>query len=471
MTEMPAATGVALGVEELRRRALMRLVERFRMVGRVVGPLLFAFVAWILYTDGTAWRWAALLLTAGTGLALKIRLRAVAGTVAARFCQRDFRPHEALHFVTVHLLLISISGGLASPLLPVLFAGAYNAALFGNLAAARMVFACHIAGIWTLLAIHLTQAVQLVPTTFGEAYGWPGPLFLCVVATAMTITLSVAHLMGLRMREAVDEQLEQAVVAREAALGNYRERADELTTLSAEIAHELKNPLATVKGLAALLGKDASGKTAERLGVLRREVDRMQGILDEFLNFSRPLAPLTVRRVDLARLVREVGDLHEGIASDRRVELRVDAEPGVGVACDPRKIKQILVNLLQNALDAADAETRVDLVVRRIVDTVEVQVLDRGPGVPAALSERVFEAGMTTKANGNGLGLPMARALARQHGGDLRLEDRVDGPGCAAIVRLPVHGPRLADPLPTGTFSDDRSEVPPHVDRPLGAMQ
>jgi len=168
--------------------------------------------------------------------------------------------------------------------------------------------------------------------------------------------------------------------------------------------------------------------------------------------------------------VREVGDLHEGIASDRRIELRVDAEPGVGVACDPRKIKQILVNLLQNALDAADAETRVDLVVRRIVDTVEVQVLDRGPGVPAALSERVFEAGMTTKSNGNGLGLPMARALARQHGGDLRLEDRVDGPGCAAIVRLPVHGPRLADPLPTGTFSEDRerSEVP---QVPLGAMQ
>ncbi len=470
--EPPAATGVALGVEELRRRALMRLIERFRMVGRIVGPLLFGFVAWILYTDGTAWRWALLLVVAGTGLALKVRLRAVAGTVAARFCQRDFRPHEALHFVAVHLLLIAISGGLASPLLPVLFAGAYNAALFGNLAAARMVFACHIGGIWTLLAIHLTHAVQLVPVTFGEAYGWPGELFLVVIAAAMTVTLSVAHLMGLRMREAVDEQLEQAVVAREAALGNYRERADELTTLSAEIAHELKNPLATVKGLAALLGKDASGKTAERLGVLRREVDRMQGILDEFLNFSRPLAPLTVRRVDLARLVREVVDLHEGIASDRRIEIHVDAEAGVGVACDPRKIKQILVNLLQNALDAGDADSRLDLVVRRIVDTVEVQVLDRGPGVPAALSERVFEAGMTTKANGNGLGLPMARALARQHGGDLRLEDRVDGPGCAAVLRLPVHGPRLADPLPTFTEErEPKEDLPPLVERPLGAMQ
>ncbi|MBC8070283.1 MAG: HAMP domain-containing histidine kinase [Deltaproteobacteria bacterium] len=468
MTNEPtAATGVALGVEELRRRALMRLVERFRSVGRVVGPLLFAFVAWILYTDGTAWRWALLLVTVGAGLALKIRLRAVAGTVAARFCQRDFRPHEALHFVCVHLLLISISGGLASPLLPVLFAGAYNAALFGNVAAARMVFACHIAGIWTLLAIHLTGAVHMVPTTFGDAFGWPGDLFLAVVAAAMTVTLSVAHLMGLRMREAVDEQLEQAVVAREAALGNYRERADELTTLSAEIAHELKNPLATVKGLAALLGKDASGKTAERLGVLRREVDRMQGILDEFLNFSRPLAPLTVRRVDLSRLVREVVDLHEGIASDRRIELRLDAEHGMGVACDPRKIKQILVNLLQNALDAADSDTAVDLVVRRIVDTVEVQVLDHGPGVPAALTERVFEAGMTTKANGNGLGLPMARALARQHGGDLRLEDRVDGPGCAAVMRLPIHGPRLADPLPSNTADcDSRDELP----RPLEAL-
>jgi signal transduction histidine kinase len=207
------------------------------------------------------------------------------------------------------------------------------------------------------------------------------------------------------------------------------------------------------------------------LSVLRREVDRMQGILDEFLNFSRPLAPLTVRKVDLGKLVGEVVELHEGLAGERKVELAVDIEGQTAVTCDPRKIKQVLVNLLQNAIDAAPPETRVEIVLRRVVDTIELQVVDRGSGVPAELVERVFEAGMTTKANGNGLGLPMARALARQHGGDLRLEDRVDGPGCAAIVRLPVHGPRLADPLPTGTFSEDRSEVPPLVDRPLGAMQ
>ena len=308
----------------------------------------------------------------------------------------------------MHLLVLAATGGLASPLLPVLFAGAHNAALFGGSRAARTVFALHIGGLWALLAIHLSGVVQMVPKALIDT-GFPGPTFLIMLAFVLSAALSAAHLMGLRTREAVDEQLEQALLARAAALGNYRERADELTTLSAEIAHELKNPLATVKGLAALLSREAKGKDAERVAVLRREVDRMQGILDEFLNFSRPLAPLTVRRVDLGKLGREVMDLHEGIASERMISLSLQVGTHVGVVCDARKVKQILVNLLQNALDAARPDTQIDLVVRRtgtgrqLGESVEVHVLDRGTGVPAALAERIFEAGMTTKPTGNGL--------------------------------------------------------------------
>ncbi len=468
MSNDPRQTDVALGVVELRRRALLRLVDRFRLAKWVMAPLLFSVGGWILYIDGAPWRWALVAVAGGISAAVGVRFGFGNAKGIARFCERDFRPSEAVPFATVQVLLLAASGGLASPLLPIMFAGAHNAGLFGGPAASRSVFVVHVVGLWTLLALHLTHVVELVPHPLVDTH-WPGPTFLTSIAVGMTGALIGAHVMGLRTREAVDEQLRQAVLAREAALGNYRERADELTTLSAEIAHELKNPLATVKGLAALLGRDAEGKSAERLLVLRREVDRMQGILDEFLNFSRPLAPLTVRRVDLGKLAREVIDLHEGIASDRRVAMELDADLGVGAVCDPRKIKQILVNLLQNALDAAGPETTVEIVVRRVVDLVEIQLLDRGAGVPADLSERVFEAGMTTKPNGNGLGLPMARALARQHGGDLRLAPRGDGHGCAAIVQLPVLGPALANADAEASISDvappPKPAVEPHAAR------
>ncbi len=474
MPDTVQSAEVAQGVDEIRRKALLRLVHRFRVVKWVMGPMLFGVLAWIFTHDGAVWRWAGLAIWLGFALALGVRFGFGSRKGMERFCERDFRPFEAAPIAFMHLVLLMITGGLASPLLPVMFAAAHNSGLFGGARAARTVYVMQVIGLWVLLAIHLSGVIDMVPRAL-IATGLPGPTFFIVLAFVLSAALTAAHLMGLRLREAVDEQLGQALLARAAALGNYRERADELTTLSAEIAHELKNPLATVKGLAALLGRGAEGKNAERVAVLRREVDRMQGILDEFLNFSRPLAPLTVRRVDLGKLTREVIDLHEGIASERRITLTLDAGPHVSAVCDPRKVKQILVNLLQNALDAAEIDTSVELVVRRMGDDVEIAVLDRGSGVPTALGERIFEAGMTTKPTGNGLGLPMARALARQHGGDLELADRTDGRGCAATVRLPTLGPSLGENAreqvgPTSSVDDTREPPQPSLDRSLGAV-
>jgi len=476
MPDIPQSAEVAQGVDEIRRRALLRLVHRFRVVKWVMAPMLFGVLAWIFTHDGAVWRWAGLAIWLGVALALGVRFGFGSRKGIERFCERDFHPFEAAPIAFMHVVLLVITGGLASPLLPVMFAAAHNSGLFGGPRAARTVYAMQVVGLWLLLAIHLSGVIEMVPRAL-IATGLPSPTFFIVLAFVLTAALTAAHLMGLRLREAVDEQLGQALSARAAALGNYRERADELTTLSAEIAHELKNPLATVKGLAALLGRGAEGKNAERVAVLRREVDRMQGILDEFLNFSRPLAPLTVRRLDLGKLTREVIDLHEGIASERRIAMTLETEGHTSAVCDARKVKQILVNLLQNALDAADSESNVDLVVRRIGHDVEIAVLDRGAGVPAGLGDRIFEAGMTTKPTGNGLGLPMARSLARQHGGDLQLGARPDGRGCAATVRLPVDGPPLGDAAqeqvePTPSI-DDLHEAPPslvrELDRAVGA--
>ncbi len=432
------------GFDEIQRQELSRLFGRMVGIRLFVIPLVAVLALCLALLDPARWRTALL-------VALFVPAGAFFVSEALRYRRRGFRPEA----VTVNLAAVVAgqlgvafaTGALESPFTYTFVPLAVMIGIFSSRRAHWPLVGAQIAGVWALAAIEMAASIPDLNLALFGGSRRAGHVDAHVVATAVILTLVLAFGSrgGRGVRSAFDGMLARALRAQQESLRAYAERTEELTALSGEIAHELKNPLASVKGLAALLAENVPpGKGAERLGVLRREVDRMQGILDEFLNFSRPLVPLALGRVDLAALAREVAALHEGMAHERGIRIEVHAAHAEA-RCDPRKVKQVLVNLVQNALEASAPGAAVELEVPPAAGRAAlVRVLDRGSGLDAALGPRVFDPGVTSKALGSGLGLTIARALARQHGGEVELLVR-DGGGCAATVRLPAEAPVEAE--------------------------
>jgi signal transduction histidine kinase len=433
------------GFDEIQRQEVERLFGRMARARLWLIPLFLALFAWLVAVDRSPWRVTALAIALPSFVAfilLELRRYRLHGLLPGAI---DLN----LSFATGGVLLLTTaSGGIDSPFIPVVLLVGIATALFASARASVWLFAIQLTGVWALAVealLDLFPAMAL--PAIGATRGAPGGRAL-PMAIVLTVILAVVRVAGRIIRTSLDATLARTVSAQQDALRSHAERAEELTALSGEIAHELKNPLSSVKGLGALLAQHLpDGKGAERLAVLRREVDRMQATLDEFLNFSRPLVPLALGTNDVTALCREIVLLHEGLAQERGVTLEAASGP-VRARCDARKVRQILINLVQNAIDASPRGGAVELTAAPREDgAAVVRVLDRGRGLEPSLGDAAFKPGVTTKESGFGLGLTIARALARQHGGDLVLLPR-DGGGTVAEVTLP--GEMLLSPAPAG---------------------
>jgi two-component system, NtrC family, sensor histidine kinase HydH len=391
-------------------------------------------------TDGHWWRTAAL----GT-----LAIGAVGWTLKAL---RDLRRHEleqltwmpkieVVFMPGLVAVLCILTGGVRSPFLQLVLTASVLAPI-GYPARAAMKLTAGIIIVIVGLALFGSHAHWMMPRAFTDGDGRLSTTYDLTIGFIWSMTALTGCLFGVSVRRMSDDMLQRSLETRDELLILHRERLQELTTLSGEIAHELKNPLASVKGLVHLIEADPP-RAAERLRVLRGEVDRMQAILDEFLNFSRPLVPLAQEGVDVAELAGDVLDLHEGLAHEHDIALAAPACPSLEVRCDRRKIKQILINLVQNAIDVSPGGGAVEVTVEHKADQAAICVLDRGPGLVPELSDRVFEPGVTSKARGSGLGLTIVRMLAEQHGGSANLRNR-DGGGCIAEILLPITGAPVA---------------------------
>ena len=223
-----------------------------------------------------------------------------------------------------------------------------------------------------------------------------------------------------------------------------------LGTMAAGLAHEIRNPLAGIKGAAQYLQGSAADADPEELrdflGVIVSETDRLAHVVTQFLDYSRPYV-IHAERVDLAALIPRVVELCSQAGLPAGVQITVEVEPSAPhIEVDADQLRQVLLNLLRNALDAVGERGAVRVTARRHRpdgpgepegELVEISVQDDGPGISDELAQSLFTPFFTTKPNGTGLGLAISRRIIEAHGGELRLIRR-GRLGCTFSLRLPT---------------------------------
>jgi signal transduction histidine kinase len=224
------------------------------------------------------------------------------------------------------------------------------------------------------------------------------------------------------------------------------ERLAELGTLTGGLAHEIKNPLSTVQLNLQLLQEDLDpsdpvySRIAHRLDTVSREAGRLRDILEDFLRFAGKIE-LRRQDVDLNLVLEELADFFAPQALLNRVQLRLRPNPEpLVVSVDPRLIKQAILNLMINALQAMNGGGEL-ILGASVIDSsppwASIDVIDTGPGVPAEQSEKIFQAYYSTKKGGTGLGLAMTRRIVEEHGGQIGVRSDA-GKGSDFFIRLPM---------------------------------
>jgi signal transduction histidine kinase len=238
------------------------------------------------------------------------------------------------------------------------------------------------------------------------------------------------------------------------------ERMAEIGAMTGGLAHEIKNPLSTIGLNAQLLAEaidelpipaDDRGRLSRRISALRREVDRLRGILSDFLQYAGQLH-LEPKPTDLNTIVEELVDFFLPQAEKQGVRLRADLAPGPLTAnLDAPHIKQAILNLMLNAVQAmtqgsADPRSCVprELILRthrtserKAEPRIALHVIDTGPGMTPETLCKIFEPYFTTKAGGSGLGLPTSRRIIEGHHGKLDVHTE-PGRGTDFVLTFPA---------------------------------
>ena len=221
------------------------------------------------------------------------------------------------------------------------------------------------------------------------------------------------------------------------------ERLAAVGTLAAGLAHEVRNPLNSASLQLAVLERrlergESAATTTPIARIIKSEIERLDRLVRDFLAFAKP-SPIDRRPVDVAQLLAAVAGLIEPEAEASHVAVTVEASEGLAPAAgDPERLRQVVLNLTRNAVEAMHEHGgRLTLRARAAAETVELDVEDDGPGFAESLP--VFDAFFTTKDQGTGLGLSLVHRIVSDHGGTIRVQSR-PGRTCFTVALAVARG-------------------------------
>ena len=358
----------------------------------------------------------------------------------------------SLAITTVALgVACGLSGGATSPLLPIFFAPiAIALAAFGPDRGSRVVVTLAALVIATLVlaavgVVHLPFA-PIAPMTAER---------MTLVSSAISVTLvtiGVSRLADAHRRAGL--ALERA---RAGMLGDALDRGRLAESTGLRIAHEIRNPLTAIKALVALVARGGiHARDAKRLDVAQGEIERIEALISDYLSLARPLEALAPRPCDALAIVRDVGGVLEGSARDASVTLVVEGSRAEIVA-DPRRLREALLNLGANAIQAMAGSDRRELRLRAspLGAGARLEIVDTGPGLTPEALAKLGDPLSSGRAGGTGLGVLLARGVAAQHGGSLVFES-TPGRGTRAILDVPASPPEDEEEKSDGEHPDRR---------------
>ena len=329
--------------------------------------------------------------------------------------------------------LMRETDGVASPYYPILLLPVVSTATYLGVVGTVIASAAAVAASLSFLLFIDWSQVEMDPE---------GRHVLEIRCLLMAATAVLVNSLGATIRsesarnKATAEQLAIAnenLLAVEAAM-RRTERLAALGQLTAGLAHELRNPLASIKGSADLLARSSAERdsVARELGdIISSEVDRTNLLVTRFLDFARPLEPQR-EMADITEVIDRAAG-HAGVPIIREYSQDIPQ-----LALDPALMEQVFINLLTNAAQASEPGEPITVMTRLVEHGVEVSVIDRGAGIAPDKLETIFNPFVTTKQTGVGLGLPIVAKIVDGHGGKITIES-VPGRGSTFRIRLPMN--------------------------------